>query len=342
MANKSKKINSKHYRSVARSRSAVTASAIHRGVSLGARTGRASQRKGLTPWHLRRKAKLALIPHAANQYRPHIIRRYGIALVLAVVMLGGIGLNVMTHGSVLGESSDLTANGLLAYTNTQRINDQEQPLQLNSELMKAAQLKVNNMFADQYWAHTSPQGVTPWHWFGVVGYSYSQAGENLAKDFTTNDSTVAAWMASPEHRANILNSNYQDVGFAIAHGQLDGRPTTLVVAEYGDPLPVAGVEANAKITSAAPITSAPSVTKQLGLIPRFELGVAQITPVAITAVIVLLVLANLALLAQAFRDKLPKELRHSWWYKHHGIYKALGLACMAVVVVLTYGSAGQI
>ena len=290
---------------------------------------------------IKRHFKLAVVPHKDNQYRPHLIRRYGIVAVLFLVLIGGAGLNLATRGSVLGEKSELTATGLLAYTNDQRAEKGELSLEMNSELTRAAELKVQNMFADQYWAHTSPEGTTPWHWFEKAGYSYTEAGENLAKNFMTDDSTVAAWMASPKHRENILNSDYRDAGFAIAHGQLDGKPTTLVVALYGTPITTSAV-AGAETSAVSPVTSAPNSDKSLGLLQRFELGVGQITPVAVAGIIILLVLANLALLAQAYRDKLPKDIRNSWWYKHHGIYKALGLASMAVVVVLTYGSIGQI
>lgn len=305
------------------------------------RKAKPARMKKVTAVHrrIKRRVKLAVIPHKANQYRPHLIRRYGLAAVLVLVLAGQIGINVITRGSVLGERSELTATGLLAYTNTERSDRGEAPLTMNTELSRAAELKVQNMFKDQYWAHNAPDGTTPWHWFGAVGYDYSEAGENLAKNFTTDDSTVAAWMASPTHRANILNGDYRDAGFAIAHGSLDGEPTTLVVALYGKPIAesaVAGVEASSDQTMVS------KTDTRLGFLSRFELGVGELTPVAVAGIIVLLILANLALLAQAYRDKLPKAMRSSWWYRHHGIYKAFGILSVVMVIVLTYGSVGQI
>ncbi|HYD91953.1 MAG TPA: CAP domain-containing protein, partial [Flavobacterium sp.] len=44
------------------------------------------------------------------------------------------------------------------------------------------------------------------------------AGENLALQYTSSEEVQKAWMASPKHRANILNPNYEDVGYAIASG----------------------------------------------------------------------------------------------------------------------------
>jgi hypothetical protein len=65
------------------------------------------------------------------------------------------------------------------------------------------------------------------------GYQYTAAGENLAKDFNMSAGVVAGWMASPLHKDNILNTMYNDVGYAVVNGVLQGSETTLVVAMYG-------------------------------------------------------------------------------------------------------------
>jgi uncharacterized protein YkwD len=41
-------------------------------------------------------------------------------------------------------------------------------------------------------------------------------GENLAKGFTTPQGVLDGWMASPGHKANILNKNFSEVGFGIS------------------------------------------------------------------------------------------------------------------------------
>jgi hypothetical protein len=65
-----------------------------------------------------------------------------------------------------------------------------------------------------YFAHTSPEGLTPWHWFDLVKYHYSYAGENLAVYFSDTHSTVVAWLNSPTHRANLLSTKYTQTGLA--------------------------------------------------------------------------------------------------------------------------------
>ena len=89
------------------------------------------------------------------------------------------------------------------------------------------------MFAKNYWAHVSPDGTTPWVFIKSAGYSYVYAGENLARGYNTSQDVVTAWMASPEHKQNMLSSNYQNVGFAIVTGNLTGEDTVLVVEMFG-------------------------------------------------------------------------------------------------------------
>ena len=89
------------------------------------------------------------------------------------------------------------------------------------------------MIQNNYWSHTAPDGTTPWYWIINSGYDYLYAGENLAKDFIDAHSVLAAWLASPAHRNNILSKNFQDIGVAVIEGNLGGHPTILVVQMFG-------------------------------------------------------------------------------------------------------------
>ncbi len=283
--------------------------------------------------HVRKQVKLALVPHKANHFRPHAIRRSGIALIVAIVVVLQLGYNFLANGNVLGTEAQVTTSELLSATNKERERQGQAALRVSPELNKAAQLKAKNMFAAQYWAHNAPDGTTPWHWFGLAGYSYSEAGENLAKNFTTSDAIVAAWMASPTHRANILKSAYQDVGFAVMDGELQGKPTSIVVALYGKP--EATSVQGATISTQAPIGS------NWNPLTQFAVGQLSLSPAAIASLIVLLLAALLALVAHMYRRNLPAHLRRSW-YRHHGIYKAIGFATFAIITVFLYSGSGQI
>lgn len=130
-------------------------------------------------------------------------------------------------------AGDLSATFIISDTNYVRAKYNLHPLKENAELTAAAYLKAYDMFEHQYWDHVSPEGKTPWYFIRNTNYDFRFAGENLAKDFASSDDVLSAWMESPEHRANILNPNYEDIGVAIVKGELNGKETVLIVAIYG-------------------------------------------------------------------------------------------------------------
>jgi hypothetical protein len=283
---------------------------------------------------LRRHMKLAFVPHNANQYRPHLIRRYGIAALLVVIIGVQVGYNFSTTGTVLGDKATISTDVLLSDTNAERAKNQLPPLVIEGKLSQAAFLKAKDMLAHQYWAHTAPNGATPWQWFSEAGYNYSYAGENLAKNFHSADAVTAAWIASPEHEANIVGEHYTQVGFAVVDGVLSGKETTLVVALYGAPADTTVPVVVGSETKNAALGNPQSITT------RFGLALQALTPAAIAAIIVALTAGVVALAAHVYRRKLPKALRQSW-YRHHGIIKATGMASLCFIIVFLY-SGGQI
>lgn len=283
---------------------------------------------------LHHHVKMAVVPHKANDHRPHLVRRYGLALVLAIVLASQGIYNSVVSGNVLGIQAELSSKALLSETNQARADNGLHALTLSDELNNAAQLKLEDMFKQQYWAHVAPDGTTPWHWFEQAGYQYAEAGENLAKNFSTSGGVVSAWMVSPTHRANVLKDTYRDVGFAIKTGELNGRQTTVVVAMYGmsdQQLAQQGVAG----------TNAPAVGVSLSPMVQFGLVLKNLNPVTIASVVLLLVVANIAFIAHLYRKKLPLALRQSW-YRHHGAYKAVFLVLVATLIVAIYGGGGQI
>jgi hypothetical protein len=175
------------------------------------------------------------LPHISNNYRAKLLHRKSILLTITILFFAGFSLSAVrtTFPSVLGTYSDITSEQLLLLTNQKRQENSLPPLSLNGELSAAASSKADNMFAEDYWAHNSPDGKTPWVFIKAAGYNYIYAGENLARGFTNAQDVINAWMASPEHRQNMLSSNYQSVGYAVETGKLNGEDTVLVVEMLG-------------------------------------------------------------------------------------------------------------
>jgi len=176
-----------------------------------------------------------LVPHHANNHRAKALHIDSLLAYILVFSLLNLGLRAAsrTIPDVLGYATDIHTAQLLAGTNAQRAAAGLSPLTLNDQLSAAAAAKASDMFAKNYWAHNSPSGATPWDFIVGSGYRYTVAGENLAKNFSTSQAVVDAWMASPTHRANVVKPNYKEVGFAVVNGVLNGEETTLVVQMFG-------------------------------------------------------------------------------------------------------------
>lgn len=195
------------------------------------------------------------IPKKENNFRASILKNGFLALLIGVYLLNQAFIKYLSFvkPGVLGYSSEITAQKVFDQTNQQRINLGLEPLKYNSLLSQSATKKAQDMFANNYWAHNSPTGSTPWTFFKAVGYQYSVAGENLARDFYDTDSLMKAWMNSPTHKANIVNYKYQEIGIGVVNGTLGGIKTTLVVQHFGTP--VVAIAESKKSETKKPTTS---------------------------------------------------------------------------------------
>ncbi len=178
-----------------------------------------------------------LFPHRDNNHKAGLIKSHAILILSLSFVFFQVFLNffALSRPSVLGFSSSITPEKIIELTNIERSNSNLGMLRENRLLSEAARQKAADMFAFNYWAHVSPSGRTPWAFFNDAGYKYQYAGENLARDFSDPQAVVTAWMNSPSHRENIVNSKYQEIGVAVVNGTLQGVETTLVVQLFGTP-----------------------------------------------------------------------------------------------------------
>lgn len=124
---------------------------------------------------------------------------------------------------------------LVDLANDDRAASNLNDLRINPKLVAAAQAKANDMAEKGYFAHQTPEGYDSWHWFEIVGYDYTHAGENLAVNFSESADVERAWMESPTHRRNILNENYTEIGIATAKGIYKGKEAVFAVQMFGRP-----------------------------------------------------------------------------------------------------------
>lgn len=177
------------------------------------------------------------IPHEGNDYKPHSLQKAAVYGMMGLVLLSFALANVQ---SLIWISSDWMVSTILPsvivdLTNEERQDDSLVTLRRNSVLDAAAQLKAQHMASNQYFAHYSPDGISPWYWFGQAGYNFVHAGENLAIHFKNSDDVVEAWMDSPTHRANILDGDFTEIGVGAVEGTYQGYKTVYVVQLFGTP-----------------------------------------------------------------------------------------------------------
>lgn len=181
--------------------------------------------------------KNLFLPHHGNNHKAKLIRSSSLFLLSLVFVFFQFLLTrlLLTQSAVLGYAANISPEKVIELTNAERIKAGLGALRENKLLSEAARQKAADMFAFNYWAHVSPSGRTPWAFFKDAGYKYQYAGENLARDFRDPASVVRAWINSPSHKENVVNSKYQEIGVAVVDGRLQGAETTLVVQLFGTP-----------------------------------------------------------------------------------------------------------
>lgn len=135
--------------------------------------------------------------------------------------------------AAVAQASDINASSLIELTNQARTESGLKPLSPNHKLTQAAYRKAHDILEQGYFAHTNPSGKPFYQWIEEEGYNYLYAGENLAVDFSSNEGVAAAWLASPSHRANIVNENYTEIGLVALRGAWQDHATTVVVQMFG-------------------------------------------------------------------------------------------------------------
>lgn len=175
------------------------------------------------------------IPHKDTHKKAHLISWEALLIYVFFFMALQVGFSIVgyTKPGILGISGNIDQKKLIELTNIEREKKGLPVVKENEALDRAAELKAQNMFAENYWAHFAPSGKSPWDFILGAGYKFTFAGENLAKNFYSSDDVVKAWVESPTHRDNLLNPNYRDIGIAVVEGTLNGQKTILVVQEFG-------------------------------------------------------------------------------------------------------------
>lgn len=112
--------------------------------------------------------------------------------------------------------------------NADRARNGLKPLKLNLQLTALGGKYAQDMINRKFFAHTDPDGKSPFDRMKQAGIGYSYAGENLAINSNVANAEQA-FMNSTGHRSNILSPNYTDVGLGVRY---DAKGSAYVVQEF--------------------------------------------------------------------------------------------------------------
>lgn len=115
-------------------------------------------------------------------------------------------------------ASTTQADQVLELVNKERAKVGLKALTLSDELTNVATLKAKDMAEKGYFDHTSPTYGTPFEMMKRFGIQYRSAGENIAAGQMDAQEVMDSWMNSSGHRANILNSDYEQIGIGYYTG----------------------------------------------------------------------------------------------------------------------------
>jgi uncharacterized protein YkwD len=155
--------------------------------------------------------------------------RIRLVALLAALVLAAVAA---PSASASRHSGTTFQTKLLRQINLARTTNGLRPLHVNRALGHAAQQYSNELAGLRTLSHISPNGATPEDRAAAAGYHGTYIGENLAVGMGPV-MTVRAWMASPGHRANLLNPAFHVVGLGAAAGVFGPELTVYVTADFG-------------------------------------------------------------------------------------------------------------
>ena len=164
-----------------------------------------------------------------------------LALIAALAAPAGARVDRSKHTAATNAA---LVNQMLSDVNRLRRSHGLRPLRVSPKLSAAAAQHTQEEARVGYFSHDSADGSAFWRrvqrYYSSSGRRYWSVGENLlwASPDVDAAETMKMWMASPEHRANLLKAEWREVGLAVVHvpsapGVFKGLEITLVTADFG-------------------------------------------------------------------------------------------------------------
>jgi uncharacterized protein YkwD len=141
----------------------------------------------------------------------------GIVAAAAATVAYGITDSAISDGApvAMAESHSMMEDEVVDIANRKRAEAGCEPLFVDERLDNAAEAHSRDMARRDYFDHTTPEGVTFRDRIQTAGFANPGTGENIARGLPDAKQVMASWMASEEHRSNILNCEFSYVGIGL-------------------------------------------------------------------------------------------------------------------------------
>jgi uncharacterized protein YkwD len=137
---------------------------------------------------------------------------------------------------LLGPATETVSEAeVVRLVNVQRVAAGCKPVVVDPTLVRLARAHSDDMAGRAGFRHNGSDGRTPFQRMTAAGYDYSVAAENIAAGQPNAASVMTEWLASPGHRANIVDCRFSEIGVGVVN-----RPGTTYVVywtqEFGTPM----------------------------------------------------------------------------------------------------------
>ena len=170
--------------------------------------------------------------------------RIGAVLAVAFAAVAAAAPGASAAPRVPAASLSSLESSVLVDINIFRSQHHLARLRPNTALTRAAREHSGQMAARGYFAHSSADGSAFWKriqaFYDSSRWQFWSVGENLLWSSPDVDAggALKLWLASPEHRKNLLSPTWREIGVSAVHvahapGTFGGRDVTIVTTDFG-------------------------------------------------------------------------------------------------------------
>ncbi|MDR3592693.1 MAG: CAP domain-containing protein [Negativicutes bacterium] len=156
--------------------------------------------------------------------RQVIVLMIGSIILLLTAAVSGVAIGAPAGSAAVSQEEQLA----FELINADRAASGRAVLAWNPQLAELARDYCHDMVSRNFFSHDNPEGQSPFDRMKARGIKFRAAAENLAGDSSV-EAAEKAFMDSPGHRANILDSDFDQVGIGVGR-ERDGL--VVVVQEF--------------------------------------------------------------------------------------------------------------